>query len=385
MRIVGTLEITLSKPLPEVLKSRLPSIIQYLNNDYLKRGVKDILEAANIISFNVMDNKIVLHLETGSKVRIDEASLRIRNVLVQELGKNFKIGIRGLRLTEPKILIDGAISISLALPLIRNVYGDGSKTVIELVELSESDLKKPIFLRLLRLIEEKEKRYRWGGKAENWVLFKKSREKDAKFFEDPNKVLEDIGWMKRASVGQWIYTPPLAHILNVIRKLFLDEVVKPLGFEEAIFPKMYPLEVGLKTGHLKGVINSMLFASLPKSFNIAEFEPLIDYMYVMDSAPPEELQKYLESPSYFLCFAQCEPFYWFFESEILDDAALPVKWYDMSGPSFRWESGGIHGIERVVEFHRIEVVWLGKPEQVIDIRDKLMERYERFLDEVLDL
>ncbi|MEM2627798.1 MAG: hypothetical protein QW775_06070, partial [Ignisphaera sp.] len=225
MRIVGTLEITLSKPLPEVLKSRLPSIIQYLNNDYLKRGVKDILEAANIISFNVMDNKIVLHLETGSKVRIDEASLRIRNVLVQELGKNFKIGIRGLRLTEPKILIDGAISISLALPLIRNVYGDGSKTVIELVELSESDLKKPIFLRLLRLIEEKEKRYRWGGKAENWVLFKKSREKDAKFFEDPNKVLEDIGWMKRASVGQWIYTPPLAHILNVIRKLFLDEVV----------------------------------------------------------------------------------------------------------------------------------------------------------------
>ncbi|MEM3980577.1 MAG: aminoacyl--tRNA ligase-related protein, partial [Ignisphaera sp.] len=177
----------------------------------------------------------------------------------------------------------------------------------------------------------------------------------------------------------------LTHLLNALRKLFLDEVVKPLDFEEAIFPKMYPLEVGLKTGHLKGVINSMLFASLPKSFNIAEFEPLIDYMYVMDSVSPEELQKYLESPSYFLCFAQCEPFYWFFESEILDDTMLPVKWYDMSGPSFRWESGGIHGIERVVEFHRIEVVWLGKPEQVIDIRNKLMERYEYFLDEVLDL
>ncbi|MEM2453136.1 MAG: aminoacyl--tRNA ligase-related protein, partial [Ignisphaera sp.] len=163
------------------------------------------------------------------------------------------------------------------------------------------------------------------------------------------------------------------------------EVIKPLGFEEAVFPKMYPLDVGLRTGHLKGVINSMVFASLPKSYNISEFEPLIDYMTVMDEAPPKELQKYVEPPSYFLCFAQCEPFYWFFENEILDDNLLPVKWYDMSGPSFRWEAGGIHGIERVIEFHRIEVVWLGKPEQVIDIRNKLLDRYEYFLDKVLDL
>ncbi|MEM3980576.1 MAG: hypothetical protein QXF79_04910, partial [Ignisphaera sp.] len=97
-----------------------------------------------------------------------EASLRIKNVLAQDLGKNFKIGIRGLRLIDPKILIDSTISVSIALPLIKNVYVNESKTIIELVELTESDLKKPIFLRLLRLIEEKEKRHRWGGKAENW-------------------------------------------------------------------------------------------------------------------------------------------------------------------------------------------------------------------------
>ncbi len=57
----------------------------------------------------------------------------------------------------------------------------------------------------------------------------------------------------------------------------------------------------------------------------------------------------------------------------------------MSGPSYRWEAGGIHGIERVIEFHRIEVVWLGKPEQVIDVRNKLLEGYEKFMDQVLDL
>jgi seryl-tRNA synthetase len=385
MRITGVLEVTLSKPLPEEAKSKVVEVIQYLNNVYLKRGARDPVEGAHISSFELKEDKIVFVLETGSRVRIDEASLRIRNVLAQELGKNFRIGIRGLRLIEPKIVLEGSISISLSLPFVKNIYSDGTKTVVELSELSESDLKKPIFLRLLRLVEEKERRYRWGGKGERWVLYKKSAEKTVKFFDDPNKILEDIGWIKRVSIGQWIYTPPLTHILNALKRLFLDEVVKPLGFDEATFPKMYPLEVGLKTGHLKGVINSMVFASLPKTYNIAEFEPLIDYMYVMDTAPPEEVQKYLEPPSYFLCFAQCEPFYWFFENEILDDAVLPIKWYDMSGPSFRWEAGGLHGIERLVEFHRIEIVWLGKPEHVIDIRNKLMERYEYFLDKVLDL
>ncbi|MEM0489985.1 MAG: serine--tRNA ligase [Ignisphaera sp.] len=385
MRMVGTLEIVFSKALPMEAKDDIEKVIEYLNNDYLKKGTKDPNEAANIESFEIGEDRLIIKLNTGSKVRIDEASLRIRNVLSSILGRNYKIGVRNLKLTEPKILLDGIISVSISLPFIKKVYSEERRTIVELNDLFESDLKKPIFLRLLRLIEEKEKRYRWGGKAEHWILLKNSSTKPVLFYEDPNKILEEIGWIKRTSIGQWIYTPPLTHLLNSLKELFLDEVIKPLGFEEAIFPKMYPLEVGLKTGHLKGVINSMVFASLPKSYNISEFEPLIDYMTVMDEAPPKELQKYVEPPSYFLCFAQCEPFYWFFENEILDDNLLPVKWYDMSGPSFRWEAGGIHGIERIIEFHRIEVVWLGKPEQVIDIRNRLLEKYEYFLDKVLDL
>ncbi|MCC6057424.1 MAG: hypothetical protein LM568_00710, partial [Desulfurococcaceae archaeon] len=180
MRITGVLEVTLSKPLPEEAKSKVVEVIQYLNNVYLKRGARDPVEGAHISSFELKDDKIVFVLETGSRVRIDEASLRIRNVLAQELGKNFRIGIRGLRLIEPKIVLEGSISISLSLPFVKNIYSDGTKTVVELSELSESDLKKPIFLRLLRLVEEKERRYRWGGKGEHWVLYKKSAEKTVK-------------------------------------------------------------------------------------------------------------------------------------------------------------------------------------------------------------
>lgn len=385
MRITGLLEISLSKALSSEIKNEIAKVIEYLNNDYLRRGARDPNEAAKIDNFEVRDDKILIYLETGSKVRIDEASLRIKNILMPVLGKTYRVGIRGLRLIEPKIIIDEPITLSLALPFIKKIYIDDNKTIIELSNLLENDLKKPIFLRLMRLIEEKEKKARWGGKTEHWTLLKKSSVKPVKFYEDPNKILEEIGWIKRMSIGQWLYTPPLAHLLNAIIKLFVDEVLKPLGFEGAIFPKMYPLEVGLKTGHLKGVINSMLFTSLPKSYDISKFDPLIDYMTVVEEAPPEEVQKYLEPPTYFMCYAQCEPFYWFFEDEIIDDSVLPIKWYDVSGPSFRWESGGIHGIERIIEFHRVEAVWLGKPEQIIDIRNMLMERYEYFLDKILDL
>ncbi len=385
MRFVGTLVLELSRELPSEAIEDLKKVIEFLNRDYLKRGGGE--EGAEIVRWSVEGSKIVMELVCGRRVRIDEASLRIRNVLTKEIGPKYRVGIRELRLVNPRIELDGEVRVSLKLPLVKGLSVVDGKTVIELEELKESEIKKPIFLRLLRLVQDKEARARWGGKAEHWKLIKQSRTKIEKpvLTEDPNKILEEIGWVKRMSIGQFLYTPPFAYLLNMIRELFLEEVVKPLGFVEAVFPKMYPLEVGLKTGHLKGVINSMMFVSLPKSYNIAEFEDLIDYMYVMDQLPPEELEKYVRPPSYFLCFAQCEPFYWFFENEVLDDSVLPIKWYDASGPSFRWEAGGLHGVERVIEFHRIEVVWLGKPEQVIKIRNELLERYEKFMDEVLDL
>uniref|UniRef100_A0A7C5XK03 Serine--tRNA ligase n=1 Tax=Ignisphaera aggregans TaxID=334771 RepID=A0A7C5XK03_9CREN len=386
MRFTGTVEIIFSKKLPDEIKKDVEGLIEYLNKDYLKRGARDSKEGAYISSFTFKDSSIVLKIESGNKIRIDEATLRVKNVFASNLGPKYRIGIRGIMLYNPTIILDNRISVSLKIPLIRNIVNNESYTVIELIDLDENDLKKPIFLRLLRLIEDKEQRIKWGGKSEHWILIKRSDRKITKIFtEDPNNILENIGWIKRMSIGQWLYTPPFTHMLNALKKLFIDEILKPLGFEEAVFPKMYPLEVGLKTGHLKGVINSMIFASLPKSFDISEFEEFIDYMYVMNEASSEELQKYIRAPTYFLCFAQCEPFYWFFENEVLDDSSLPIKWFDQSGPSYRWESGGIHGIERVIEFHRIEVVWLGKPEDVIRIRNELLQRYEYFMDQVLEI
>ncbi|HID80232.1 MAG TPA: hypothetical protein EYP48_00745, partial [Ignisphaera sp.] len=304
MKFRGVLEATFSRQLPQSAYTELEEVIRYLNEEYLKRGARTIEDAATIVSWKIENSKLIIYLETGRSVRIDEAALRIRNVISQRLGSKYRLGIRQLRLINSVIEIDGEIRVSLKLPIIKSIDYVNGKTIIALNDLNESDIKKPLFLRLLRLVQEKEARLRWGGKAEHWILLKQSRVKFERplFTDDPNKVLEEMGWIKRMSIGQWLYTPPFTYLLNMIKSLFIDEVLKPLGFVEAVFPKIYPLEVGLKTGHLKGVINSMLFVSLPRSYNIAEFEELIDYMYVMDEAPGEEVQRYLRPPTYFLCF-----------------------------------------------------------------------------------
>ena len=387
MRFKGIVVLEFSKDIPEELVKTMPEIVNELNEKVLVKGVSKIEEAGKVIGYRVKENKVLFEVEAGRQVKIHNAALRIRNYLAGSIGRKYKIGVRDVKLIDGVIELDGEFKVSLKLPFIKEIKAIDGKTLVYLDIIGESELKRPYIDRLTKLLVEKEVKSKWGGKAEHWYLIKQSKIKfkEPMYTDDPNKVLEEIGWIKRFSIGQWLYTPPFTYLINMIKTLFLNEVVKPLGFNEAIFPKMYPLEVGLKTGHLKGTINSMLFASLPISYDITAFEELIDYMYVTDTAPPEELVKYTRPPSYFLCFAQCEPFYQFFSREVLSDESLPIKWYDHSGPSFRWEAGGLHGVERVIEFHRIEVVWLGKPEQVIEIRNQLLERYEYFMDKVLDL
>ncbi len=384
MRYRGVVKLELSRDLtPEDLEALEKALGEA--GLALAKGFRSPEEGGRIVGWERVGRVLRLSVETG-RLRIDEASMRVKNSLEVSLGVR-RIGIRSVRLEDALVEVEGEVRVEAKLPFVKSIERSGGRTIIHLEDLEERDLKRPFLLRLLRLLSEKEVKAKWGGKAEHWQLIKRSRVKfDPPLFTgDPNKVLEEVGLVKRFSVGQWLYTPLATYLLNAMRDLFLREVVLPLGFREAIFPKMYPLEIGLKTGHLRGTINSMVFCSLPKTYNIEEFEELADYMYVTDEAPPEELAKHLRYPEYFLCYAQCEPFYWFFGSELLDDASLPVKWFDRSGPSFRWESGGIYGLERVIEFHRVEVVWLGKPEQVVRIRDEVLKAYERFMDEVLDL
>ncbi len=382
----GEAIIRLSQKPPVEFIDNIDDIVKKLNSDVLKKGATNEQEAAKITKYEVSENQLIFYIAAGQKVGAHIAALRIKNYLSQILGEKYKIGIRDVILKNGYIQIDGKHDVKIDVPLIKKIKIVDANTIIHLHDLSEGDLQKPLLKRLLSLIEEKEKRKLWGGKIEHWVKIKESSRKTLFFEDDPNIVLENIGWIKNIAPGQWLYTPPLTYILRKFEAMFIDIVLEPLGFQEAIFPKMEPLEIGLKTGHLKGTPNQMIFASLPISYNIEEFEEWQDYVSIYGEANSKKLQKFIEPPTYYLCFAQCPPFYRFLSKLIFTDKRLPVKWFDKSGPSFRWEgTGGLRGLERLVEFHRIEVVWLGTKEQVIEIRNKLLERYEYFMDKVLDL
>jgi len=387
VRFRGKVHYVLNREVPREFVDHLDEIVEELNERVLAKGIITREEGAKIVNYELRKGKVLaLSLETGKSVRIDDASLRIRNWLVNYLGKFYRVGVREVILKDGIIELEGELRVSLKLPFVKSVEVKEDKTLVLLADMTESELKRPLLLKLIRLLHEKEVKAKWSGKAEHWYLIKQSKVKLEKpLLEDPNDILERVGWIKRFLIRQWVYTPPFAYLINMVKSLFLEEVVKPLGFVEVIFPKIYPVEVGLKTGHLKGVVNSMLFASLPGTYDISEYEELIDYMSVFDEVPREELARHLRLPSHFLCFAQCEPFYQFLSKEIFNDDSLPVKWYDHSGPSFRWEAGGLYGVERLIEFHRVEVVWLGLPKQVLEIRDQLLKRYEVFMDEVLNL
>jgi len=86
-----------------------------------------------------------------------------------------------------------------------------------------------------------------------------------------------------------------------------------------------------------------------------------------------------------MCYAQCPPFWPYLQGETIPTDEVPIKVFDRSGTSHRYESGGIHGMERVDEFHRVEIVWAGTPEQVVAHSKELQERYLHIFNDILDL
>ena len=386
MRFYGEAIFKLSKQPPKECIEELKGTLEKLNNDILLKGAKKPEDGAKIIEFKSENSELLFKIESGRVVPVHVAALRIKNNIISLLGKKYKIGIRSLTLRNVRIELEEEFSVNIEIPIVEKIETSHGKTVIVLKTLEDTLLQKPILQRLIALVEEKEQRRKWGGKIEHWRKIKESRRKQILFTEDPNIVLERIGWIYNIAPGQWFYTPPFTYIFRKFEEMLIDIILKPLGFIEAIFPKMEPLEIGLKTGHLKGTPNQMVFASLPISYNIEEFETWQDYISIYGEADPKLLQEFIEPPRYYLCFAQCPPFYRFLSKTIFTDKHIPLKWFDRSGPSFRWEgTGGLRGIERLVEFHRVEIVWLGTPEQVIDIRNQLLEKYEHFMDKVLDL
>ncbi len=108
-------------------------------------------------------------------------------------------------------------------------------------------------------------------------------------------------------------------------------------------------------------------------------------MKITQAVPTEELARLVTGPTAVLCYAQCPTTYWWLSGRTLATDSLPLLVFDRAAVSNRYESGGRHGLERVDEFHRIEPVYLGTPEQLVALRERLLERYIHVFDKILEL
>jgi len=153
-----------------------------------------------------------------------------------------------------------------------------------------------------------------------------------------------------------------------------------LGFSEMTFPKFEPMEIPETSGHLANP-QILYFVSVPDA---TDWMDVADYYKVFGKANLDIIAKKTKIVG-ILSYAQCPPFWSYLKNKTIDEFSLPLKVYDWSGPTYRNESGGTHGIERIEEFHRIEVLWVGIKHQVIETWRELTETLIEFFDKILDI
>jgi seryl-tRNA synthetase len=352
--------------------------------EILKKGAADG-KGAEITSWKLGNTDISVVIDSDRYVRAHDAVLRLRRPLADLLGKKYRVGVRGIEISKYEIEVASERSIDHKIPHVKEMKHEGGVLTLSL-EVDESDLKNQVPDRIVSLLDEKLAAEDYGGKAEHWELLWESEPRVPKFERDPTEELVNRGWIKHgASRGQWIYGPEGTHLFRVLERIVLEEIIEPLGYREMIFPKLVTWDVWKKSGHALGVYPEIYYVCPPKTRDPEFWEEVMDYYKVTREVPVELVKEKIDNPIGGMCYAQCPPSWVFFQGRTLPNEDLPIRIFDRSGTSHRYESGGIHGIERVDEFHRIEIVWMGSQDQVKEEAEKLKECYTRIFEEILEL
>ena len=339
------------------------------------------------VNWEIKGNEIDMEIITDEKRRAHDLFLQLRKQLSIEIGKNLKAGLRETKvdLYEVEFYLDKEPLHNFSIPF-ADLNIEGKKVSMIVNDADEVFLSRNYIDRMIKLVREKVERQYYEGKKEFWRLIWRSEEKEPVWRKDPTEEMIKRGWLVQGPTkGKWFFRPQATAILRAMEKIAIEEVLKPLGFQEVMESHIVPFDIWLKTGHLEGMPGEIYYVCEPRSRDIKEWERFIDLVKITREVPKEELRKNISPPSAGICYAQCPIIYWSLKGKTLADDSLPLLLYDRTAISGRYESGGRHGIERVDEFHRIEPVYIGKPEQLIELREKLIERYKHVFNEILDL
>ena len=366
------------------LTKEFESFISRTNESILKKGQEKL---AVIKHFTIEKGALSLSITSEGTLRPHNTLLQIKNAISKELGKTHRIGVRGITIEKYTISFDLSrepmkdVNIPFA-----EVKIQGKNATMVLSNVSDEFLRGNYIDRMINRVKEKVENQYYEGKTEFWKLIWKSEEKKPVWTKDPTEEMERRGWLKQGPTkGKWFYYTQVTAIMKTMELIAIKEVLQPLGFQEIIESHIKPFDIWLRTGHMEGMPYEFYYISEPKSRDTKDWERFIDLTKITKEVPIEELQKNLSAPTAGLCYAQCPMIYWSFKGKTIAEKSLPVLVYDKTAISSRYESGGRHGIERVDEFHRIEPVYIGTREQLLGLREKLLERYKHVFNNIFDL
>lgn len=415
-------EIIFNKDAEEAQKD-VEEFIKKANEELFLKGIpQDSLDdASKIVDWDLEGNILKLKIISGRRGRAHDALLRMKNPLGQLLGPKYHLGIRKIQLTnyridislprEPEIdektgiIKKGEIDLwatlidkILDMPYVSHSEIAENKLRVEFEDLNESHLKKHVVDRVLKFIKESVETEegqttteitkpsdiltKQVTKIEPGTVVSSSPQQEFYFKGDATEEAARLGWVKKfPGKGQWFYGPQLITLQRAMEDIFLERLVYKMDFAECMWPKLIPIPVMNKMRYLEGLPEGMYYCCAPRR-DPEVFEKFKQELIIDKEVPIHRLKEGLKDPSYVLAPAQCEPFYEFFSHEVIDEKEMPIKFFDKSGWTYRWEAGGAKGLDRVHEFQRTEMVWMGTPEQVEDIRDTTLKISEGLADEM---
>ncbi len=372
-------------------KSELDAVIEQANKTVLRKGAKEVREAAQASDWQLSaDGKtLTVRIESGAVVRAHAALIRLRNFLNEQLGPKLKAGIRGM--TVKKFDVKGITLKQAALRpveitcFVDEVKTSGTSASLKLKDLTPALIEDGAVDRIIRLVEDKVEAQHYEGKGEAKKLLWASNAKQTHYDKDPAIELEARNWMRRTlAKAQFVFGPQFVSLANAFKDLLQQEVYAKLGFREMFFPKFEPWAVPQRSGHAKSIYPEAFFVAVPKKSDPGLWQKESDYFRITGEVFKDDFAPKLDFVG-IMSYAQCPPFWRFLEGRVVLDESLPLRVFDWSGPTYRNEAGGTQGIARLEEFHRIETLWVGTPVQVKKITQELSDAFTMFFNKTIDL
>jgi len=370
-----TLKFEFNKPFPAKGKKQVKDFIEKLSKKFKGLKTKETI-GKNSLTINVETTQ---GYPTHFIVQLDR---KIKSFI----GKEFKVGTKDYVVSDYKIeaKIEG-VPKEMKIPFVDKLEVNKSKVKILYKKLNRNFIEEHRVERTFKLIEDKIKKLNYEGKDEFKQFVWEGKKRKIIYEGDPAVDLEKKGWIKRTGAkGQFILGREVTALINSFKELMVEKIYEPLGFYEMIFPKFEPWSIPKKSGHAKNVYPNAYFVMVPKDSSEENWEDVMDEYAITHEVDTEKIKEKSVNVG-ILSFAQCPPFWPFLEKRTIDNKTMPLKIYDWSGPTYRNESGGTHGLDRVEEFHRTETLWVGEEKDVAKIWKDVSELFRKFFDEVLDL